>query len=188
MASAFTHAIAAAALGSVLLPGSPRLIALGALCAAAPDLDVVGFRLGIAYADVLGHRGLTHSLPFALLAALLLSSLLPRVAEHSAGGALAKPAATRVRCVSYLFCAIASHGLLDALTNGGLGVAFLAPFSEQRYFFPWRPILVSPISVARFFTERGLAVLKSELVVVWLPALLLAALGAGLRHAARRRA
>jgi inner membrane protein len=75
---------------------------------------------------------------------------------------------------AYLFLAIASHGMLDALTNGGLGVAFLAPFSSGRYFFPWRPILVSPISVHRFFSERGVAVLTSELVIVWLPSIAVA--------------
>jgi hypothetical protein len=36
---------------------------------------------------------------------------------------------------------------------------------------------VSPISVTRFFTARGLHVLESELLVVWLPALALAGLG-----------
>jgi inner membrane protein len=58
---------------------------------------------------------------------------------------------------------IASHGLLDAMTTGGLGVAFFAPFSAERYFFPWRPILVSPIGIERFLSPRGAAVLMSEL-------------------------
>ena len=40
---------------------------------------------------------------------------------------------------------MASHGVLDALTDGGPGVAFLAPFDDTRYFFPWRPIRVSPL-------------------------------------------
>jgi inner membrane protein len=64
----------------------------------------------------------------------------------------------------------ASHGALDALTNGGLGVAFFAPFSNARYFFPWRPVEVSPIGVAPFFSEWGVRVLESELVWLWLPA------------------
>lgn len=59
------------------------------------------------------------------------------------------------------------------MTNGGLGVAFLAPFSAERYFFGWRPMLVSPIGIHRFFSERGLAVLQSEIVWVWIPSLLL---------------
>ena len=74
----------------------------------------------------------------------------------------------------YLFLATASHGFLDAMTDGGLGVAFFAPFDNQRYFFPWRPIRVSPIGVGRFFSDRGLAVLRSELLWIWTPAMILA--------------
>ena len=69
----------------------------------------------------------------------------------------------------FFFLATASHGVLDAMTDGGLGVAFFAPLSDTRYFFPWRPIVVSPIGVAEFFGPRGLRVLWSELGWVWLP-------------------
>ena len=64
----------------------------------------------------------------------------------------------------------ASHSILDGLTNGGLGVALLAPFDNSRYFFPFRPIEVSPIGLA-FFGERGYTVIKSEIIWVWVPAL-----------------
>ena len=43
------------------------------------------------------------------------------------------------------------------------------PFDNARYFRPWRPIQVSPISVAHFFSERGLAVLRSEVIWIWIP-------------------
>ena len=56
-----------------------------------------------------------------------------------------------------LFMATASHGVLDAMTDGGSGVAFLAPFDDTRYFLPWRPIPVSPIGVSRFFSGAGSA-------------------------------
>jgi inner membrane protein len=74
----------------------------------------------------------------------------------------------------YFFLATASHGLLDAMTDGGLGVAFFSPFATTRYFLPWRPILVSPIGVTRFFSPRGLAVLRGEIFWIWLPAAILA--------------
>jgi len=57
---------------------------------------------------------------------------------------------------------VASHPLLDALTDGGLGVALLWPFSAERFFFPWRPIPVSPIGVG-FFSLRGIRVALAEL-------------------------
>jgi len=78
--------------------------------------------------------------------------------------------------------AIASHGVLDAMTDGGLGVTFFAPFWSDRYFLPWRPIAVSPIGVARFLSARGVAVLASELRWVWLPSIVFATLGWWLRH------
>jgi len=74
----------------------------------------------------------------------------------------------------YFFLATASHGLLDAMTDGGLGVGFFAPFDNHRYFLPCPPSRVSPTGVGRFFTDRGLAVLQSELLWIWLPAMLLA--------------
>ncbi|WBX74857.1 hypothetical protein PG913_00110 [Tenacibaculum pacificus] len=66
----------------------------------------------------------------------------------------------------------ASHAVLDALTTGGLGVAFFSPFDTTRYFFPWRPIKVSPIGVERFFGERGIKVLKSEFLWIGIPSVL----------------
>jgi inner membrane protein len=61
------------------------------------------------------------------------------------------------------------------LTNGGSGVALWWPFSSERVFFSWRPVLVAPISVARFFSARGWQVLLSELRWILLPCLALAA-------------
>lgn len=171
MPSAFTHAIAALALGSFLPPTTerPKIWLAGALCAALPDLDVLGFALGIRYGDLLGHRGLTHSLAFAGTLATLVTLAWPRPAGKPGGG--------RWGPWSYLFLATASHGLLDMLTDGGLGVALFSPFDLTRYFFPWRPIAVSPIGVTRFFSPRGLAVLASEVGWVWLPCALLALAG-----------
>ncbi|WP_460502464.1 metal-dependent hydrolase, partial [Hymenobacter agri] len=72
-----------------------------------------------------------------------------------------------------LFLATASHGLLDAMTTGGLGVAFFSPWHLERYFFPLRPIKVSPLSIRGFFGAKGLRVLASEAIWVGLPCLLL---------------
>jgi inner membrane protein len=88
-----------------------------------------------------------------------------------------------IRLWAVCFAAMASHGVLDAMTNGGQGIAFLAPFSAARWHFPWQPILVSPIGVGAFFSRYGLRVLRNELLSVWLPAALLALVA----HVARRR-
>lgn len=131
-----------------------------------PDLDVIGFRFGIHYGDFWGHRGFTHSLTFAALLATLVAAAIVRFQSD----------VSRVSLFFYLFLATASHDLLDAMTNGGLGVAFFSPFDNRRYFLPWRPILVSPIGVTRFFSHRGLAVLKTEIIWIWLPSILVIAI------------
>ena len=68
------------------------------------------------------------------------------------------------------------------MTDGGLGVAFFSPFDTKRYFLPWRPIHVSPIAIHRFFSTRGFAILQSELLWIWLPAILFAAMVVMLRR------
>ncbi|MET0592934.1 MAG: metal-dependent hydrolase [Polyangiaceae bacterium] len=123
MASAFTHAFFASAIGTVIVPSHAKLVAIGALFAVLPDADVV-----------------------------------------------------------------ASHGLLDALTNGGLGVAFFAPFSNERVFFPWRPIAVSPIAVRSFFSHRGLRILANEFFIVWIPSIAVALGALAFRYSRKNRA
>ncbi len=166
MASVFSHAVAALGIGACFYrPGTPKRVwVAGALCSVIPDLDVVGFHFGIHYGDFWGHRGFTHSLLFAAL----LASLVMLV-----GFRQGVPGLGRFALWSYLFLATASHGLLDAMTDGGLGVAFFSPFNNTRYFLRWRPIRVSPIGIARFFSPRGLQVIQSELVWIWLPTALL---------------
>jgi inner membrane protein len=152
---------------------------LGALCALAPDLDaVVSFLFGIPYSHVLGHRGLSHSLFVAALLATLVTAVARRNLAESPGTA---------KLWLFFFLATASHGFLDAMTNGGLGVAFFAPFSETRYFLPWRPILVSPISIHVFLGYRGLRVMWSELGWIWLPASLVFLAGLALHRRSTSR-
>ena len=172
MASAFGHAALGATLGKLLLPDRrywPYWVA-AAVCAALPDVDALGYRLGVPYDSLWGHRGLTHSLLAAAVVAGAGTALGQLV------GAARRPPAGRLALL--LFLATASHGLLDAMTTGGLGVAFFSPWELKRYFFPLRPIRVSPLSIKAFFQGRGLRVLASEAVWIGLPCLLLLALQA----------
>jgi len=174
MPTIFTHAVTAAALKTafptVAVPR--RLSALGAVCAMAPDADVVGSRFGVEYGDLSGHRGITHSILFSICFSLAaLSAGLPYVAGFG----------RRAVLWVYLFLATVSHGLLDACTDGGLGVAFFSPFDTTRYFFGARPIEVSPIG-SHFFSERGIHVLGSEFIWVCLPSVAFAVLAAIVRR------
>jgi len=173
MASVISHAASASAIAYAAAPPSapPRYWAAAIACAVIPDLDAIGFWLGIPYGSVFGHRGITHSLLFAAAAAVVAAEI---VFPHAAP-------ALRNRVLLGIFLAALSHGFLDAATNGGLGVAFFSPFSDARYFFPFRPIEVSPIGIRSFLSARGIAVLRSEAVWIWIPSLALAIVAGGIR-------
>jgi inner membrane protein len=176
VASLISHAVAALGIGTVFArPGVPKRVwVIGAACSMMPDIDVVGFRFGIHYGDFWGHRGFTHSFLFAAILGIV---------AVVAGFGRDSPGLTRAWLWLYFFLATASHGLLDAMTNGGLGVAFFSPFDDTRYFLPWHAIVVSPISLPKFFSGRGLAVLRSELIWIWIPAGMVAICVLLARHA-----
>ncbi len=173
--SVITHGILAAGLRPVFPRAAlPRRAWLaGVFCSVAPDLDSIGLRLGIPYGHFFGHRGFSHSLLFALVLSALGVLLFRRFSR--------RPFSSPVLGLYLLLCA-ASHGLLDGMTNGGLGIAFLSPFDTGRYFLPSRPLLVSPIGIGAFFSSWGWEVLKSEALWVWLPLTLLL----GVTYSARR--
>ena len=144
-------------------PGAPPLatsmIGLVAL-SVLPDADFLAFRLGIPYSNPYGHRGMTHSLLFAVLVGLVVALGLRSRRRPVLGDALLTT------------LVVASHGVLDAFTTGGLGIEFLWPFDTDRFFAPWRFIPVAPLG-ARMLSARGLSVLLFE-AVLFLPAWLYA--------------
>jgi inner membrane protein len=164
MPSVFTHAVAAVALGRAYAKAKlpVRFWILSAGCAMAPDMDVMGRRLGIEYSDMLGHRGLSHSLLFAAI----LSGIIVLLAFR-------KPLTgiSRRKLFLLFFLATASHGVLDAMVDGTLGVAFFAPFDAGRFFLPWRPIVSSPIGWS-FFSAAGVTTIMNEFAWIWIPCLI----------------
>jgi inner membrane protein len=178
MASVFTHAFLAVGLGKIYRASMPpRFWILSALCAVLPDADVLTFAFGISYGDMLGHRGLSHSLAFALVLGCAVAFIFFQGDQFRRG-----------LLTIYFFIVTASHGALDALTNGGLGVALFAPLSAERYFFPVRPLVVSPIGIESFFSEWGWAVIRSEVVWVWIPGLAAIATASAIRRMQRSEA
>lgn len=177
MPTILTHAAVPLAIGIGTGLVSKRLLIAGVVACIIPDLDVLAFRFHIAYAHDLGHRGFTHSIAFALLLALLALACARQLRTN--------------RAIAFLFVWLSavSHGLLDMLTNGGMGVALWWPWSSERLFAAWQVIEVSPLSMNRLLSSRGLAVLQSELLWVWLPAVVLVLILFLLRrliHALRR--
>jgi inner membrane protein len=150
MPSSIAHA-SVAVLASPLLDArwrTSRVIGLTAAAAAAPDLDAIGRPFGYGDVGFLGHhRGLTHSLFAALVFATIALAFVARATEPR----------DRFRIALFVFCVVASHGLVDAFTTYGDGVAIFAPFSWYRWKSPWQPF----------------GGLWSEVVALWVPAALM---------------
>jgi inner membrane protein len=131
------------------------MLALSAL-SMAPDLDVIGMACGVPYGAPWGHRGATHSLAMGVVLGIAFALL----ARRTGGRSFAATAAVAIVVAG-------SHGVLDAMTDGGRGIALLWPWTNQRYFLPWRPIPVAPIGVG-FLSGEGLEVAAWE-AAVFLP-------------------
>lgn len=125
--------MSAVAVGALLLPTAPpRVWTVLAVGAALPDLDAIGRPFGYGDLDFLGgHRALTHSLGAAALFGVAAATLLLRRVPATVPW---------TRLWAALFLALASHGVLDAFTSYGQGVAFLAPWTWQRFRSPWTPL------------------------------------------------
>jgi inner membrane protein len=137
-----THALVplAATLAFASRPVPWKLVAVAALAAAAPDVDgVFKHFLHVPVTSIYSHRGATHSL-FVALAAGLVAAIFHRrigVRPLTAGVVVA--------------ASMASHGILDMMTNTGLPVAYLWPLSSVRLFADWRPIQSAPVHLAHLF-------------------------------------
>lgn len=154
MATIYTHAVVGLGMARLATPRSmPWLYwGLAAGLAVLPDLDAFSYA---AYGGWLGHRGVTHCLAFALLAGML------------AAGATFRPLRTNGWLLGGLFFAIiASHGLLDAMTKGGMEIPFFWPLGAR--FGNWGPIPVSDLSFELPDPRKSLA-LRAELLWIWLP-------------------
>jgi inner membrane protein len=160
-----THAVVGVGLGKLYTARKMPVIfwELAAGLAVLPDVDVYTFQLRIPYQSPWGHRGFTHSLLFALIVSFGITLLTFRRLAPLKWWSL----------WAFFFLVTASHGILDAFTDGGYGVGFFVPLTDTRYFFPWHPIRVPHFGVQMFLTREGLERFASELLWVWLPTIVL---------------
>jgi len=124
---------------------------VAAACAVLPDIDFFGWPVA--------HRSLTHSLAFAIAAAAAATFLFFHDPQWSR---------QRARIALALGLAALSHGFLDALSTYSYGVAFFAPFSQQRYRFPWTPLGTPTGSLAGQLVQEALVLFLPAVLLAWL--------------------
>jgi inner membrane protein len=154
MATIYSHAVVGMGLARLyaVRPMPWAYWGLAAVLPVIPDLDVFSTA---AYGSPLGHRGITHSLLFALLLSTVAAGVTFRY--------------FRVRwwsLTALFFAIIASHGLLDALTKGGADIPFFWPLGGR--YGNWGPIPVSDIAFDLPDPRYSRAV-RAELLWLWLP-------------------
>jgi inner membrane protein len=141
----------------------PWRLVIGAVIAAAlPDLDGLPRHLWtLPASSIYAHRGAAHSLFFALAMGLLAAAFHRqlKVPPLAAGVVIA--------------AAMASHGILDMMTDSGQPVACLWPLKSVRLFADWRPIHGGPVQLAHLISQTSDR-LRSELWQIIVPMFALA--------------
>ena len=167
MPTIISHTVVAVAAGKAFAPKDVpnHFWLISIICSCIPDADVIGLYLGVPYGHFFGHRGFFHSPFFGLLLSIFIVFVFFNDVEMFSK--------QWFFYFLFFFLLSASHGILDAFTNGGLGIALLSPFDNTRYFFPWTPIIVSPLGMRGLLSNWGLMVIKCELLWIWMPSFLI---------------
>lgn len=132
----------------------PLIMGTSVALATLPDLDLIGRLFGVRQSSDWGHRGLSHS---------LFAAVLVGVCVGLVSGRWGYP---RLLSACFATAAMASHGLVDTLTDGTNGCALLWPFSSERYLAPVRVILRAQLGLS-FLGEQGLRFFTRELLLFW---------------------
>jgi inner membrane protein len=155
-----THAAVGFAIGAWAAPeqASTRVCVAAAACAALPDIDVL-WSSGLPASSPFAHRALTHSLVFAVVAALVVALLFFSDDRWRS---------QRTRIGAVLLLALLSHSSLDSLSTYSLGIGFFVPFSAHRFRFPWRPLGRPTGTILSQLIEEGFVVCLPAVVLAWL--------------------
>ena len=171
-----THALVPLA-GAVAFAKRPipwRLVIVAMFASSLPDADGVwNHFLHLPSASIFSHRGAAHSLFVALCGGLVASVFYKwlRVRPLTAGVVIA--------------ASMASHGILDMMTDMGKPVAYLWPLTSVRLFADWRPIHSGQVHWAHVFIQ-AFARLRSELLQLIIPMFAIAVVIRGIRSIVTR--
>jgi membrane-bound metal-dependent hydrolase YbcI (DUF457 family) len=115
-----------------------KLFVLAAILSLIPDTDVL-FYIAFGVLGMTPHRGITHTLSFAVLMGLALTALFRSYFDL-----------TFQRSFLLFFGVLFTHLVLDYLMGCGPAVPFFWPLTDQGYLFPYKvvPTAYYALSVA----------------------------------------
>lgn len=131
-----------------------RVVAVGAVAGAMPDIDVLFSINGDFIDQLITHRGITHSLFFAPVAGPLLGWLVWKAERPPVPGTAHQDRVRLYRWILVVSLAIFSHPLLDLLTP--YGTQLLQPFSDTRFAINAMPI-IDPVYTLLLLLGLGIA-------------------------------
>jgi inner membrane protein len=141
-----------------------RCFAAAVIGSCIPDIDALGPLFDAREPSLFAARGFSHSLVFAAIFTLIVAALFFRSASTRA----------RSIAIAIVFASTASHGIVDAMSVGDVGVAFFAPFSSTRFFLPLRVIAACPNAPPEHIGAWIKLLAANELLFILAPAFLIA--------------
>jgi inner membrane protein len=132
-----------------------RLGVVAVIVSIWPDLDYATLPFEVRPNDLLGHRGLTHSIFVAIAIGLAASLLFPKT--------------TRKRMASFLVLVALSHPIIDAFTSGDLGVALFWPLTRARFLSPLPLVATCPVGLDEWLGYWGVLTIANEALYIVTP-------------------
>jgi inner membrane protein len=155
-----SHATVGFAIGAWTAPAPPstRVCVAAAACAALPDIDFL-WSLRLPETSPFAHRAITHSLLFAVVAALGVAVMVFSDERWRSD---------RRRITAVMLLALLSHSCLDALSTYSFGIGFFVPLTAHRFRFPWTPLGRPNGTIASQLVEEGLVLFLPAVAIAWL--------------------
>ena len=113
-------------------------------------------------------HGFTIAVTLPHIGLMLIGVLLARVVSGYVGAHLGWRAMYWIAAALMLGLALVSHACLDALSTYSVGVEFFAPFSQQRFRFPWTPLGPPSGGVLGQLAQEAVVILVPAVLVAWL--------------------
>ena len=159
MASLFTHALVGTALGQAGISDwrkDWRFWCLVIVCSILPDIDSIGFLMGVPYGNLWGHRGMTHSLVFSRSPCALPLGMLQQSVSPASGS-------SRV----LLFRGDGFARRSGCHDQRRIGCRLLLSLQSATLLLFVAADSCLSHRLTRFFTNRGLRIYASEILWVW---------------------